>query len=105
VFIGPVRRVHTSIRTPLERLAALPNVHLLGERPLETLPGYVQHMDVALLPYKRNAYTDAINPMKFYEALAAGTPVVASPIRPLEDPQFRSVVTLARTADDWSAAM
>src|SRR5215467_4685254 len=71
VLVGPVRTVHTSLREPLDRLTRLPNVHLLGERAPALLPAYLQHIDVALLPYRRNAYTDCINPMKLYEALAA----------------------------------
>ncbi len=103
VFVGPVRTGHVSIRVPLASLRALPNVHLLGERSVETLPAYVQAIDVALLPYRRNAYTECINPMKLYEALAAGTPVVATRLRTLED--FRTVITLADNLDDWSSGI
>jgi glycosyltransferase involved in cell wall biosynthesis len=103
VFVGPVRAVHTSLREPLDRLRPLPNVHLLGEREPARLPAYLQHVDVALLPYRRNAYTECINPMKLYEALAAGTPIVGTRIKTLE--QFSSVVTLADGLDEWSAAI
>jgi glycosyltransferase involved in cell wall biosynthesis len=103
VLIGPVRAVHLSIREPLAALRALPNVHLLGERSAETLPAYLQGIDVAILPYRRNAYTDCINPLKLYEALAAGTPVVAARLRTLED--FSSVIALADTVDEWSSGI
>jgi glycosyltransferase involved in cell wall biosynthesis len=103
VFVGPERGVHESIRAPLAALRALPNVHLLGERDARDLPAYVQSFDVALLPYQRNAYTDAINPMKLYEALAAGVPIVASRIRTLEE--FSSVITFAEGVDEWRAAI
>jgi UDP-galactopyranose mutase len=105
VLVGPVRTVHTSLAEPLRHLASLSNVHMLGERLVETLPGYLQHVDVALLPYRRNAYTDAINPMKLYEALAAGTPVVASRIRTVGSEEFRSVVAVAEGIDGWSNAI
>jgi glycosyltransferase involved in cell wall biosynthesis len=100
VFVGPVRTVHRSLREPLARLRQLPNVHLLGERRPALLPAYLQHVDVAVLPYRRNAYTDCVNPMKLYEALAAGTPVVGSRIKTLE--QFSSVAMLADTDDEWA---
>jgi glycosyltransferase involved in cell wall biosynthesis len=103
VFVGPVRTVHSSLREPLDRLRQLPNVHLLGERAPALLPAYLQHIDVALLPYRRNAYTDCINPMKLYEALAAGTPVVGSRIRTLE--QFSSVVHLADGEREWESGI
>jgi glycosyltransferase involved in cell wall biosynthesis len=103
VFVGPVRAVHTSLRDPLARLASLPNVYLLGTQQPAALPGYLQHIDVALLPYRQNGYTDCINPIKLYEALAAGTPVVGARIRTLLD--FSSVVSLADGLPEWSAAI
>jgi glycosyltransferase involved in cell wall biosynthesis len=103
VLIGPVRTGHEAVRQPLSALARLPNVHVLGERSAARLPGYLQHLDVALLPYRRNAYTDCINPLKLYEALAAGTAVVATRIRTLED--FAGVVTLAETEGGFAAAI
>ncbi|MBA3557414.1 MAG: glycosyltransferase [Gemmatimonadaceae bacterium] len=103
VFIGPVRAVHHSIHEPIARLRRQPNAHFLGEKSVGALPAYVQGIDVALLPYLRNAYMDAINPLKLYEALAAGTPVVASRIRTVE--HFASVVTIAEGIDDWNAGI
>jgi GT2 family glycosyltransferase len=58
-------------------LDTLPNVHLLGEKPYAALPGYLNSFDVCLLPFVRNALTEATNPVKFYEFLSAGKPVVA----------------------------
>jgi glycosyltransferase involved in cell wall biosynthesis len=103
VFVGPVRAGHTSIEPTLEVMRQWSNVHVLGERSVSQLPGYLQHMDVALLPYRRNAYTDAINPMKLYEALAAGIPVVASRLRSLEP--FGGVIALAENPDQWTASI
>jgi len=58
-------------------LAALPNVRLLGPRPHEALPGYVQHWDVSLLPFRDSPQIRACNPLKLREYLAAGTPIAA----------------------------
>jgi glycosyltransferase involved in cell wall biosynthesis len=103
VMVGPVRATHDSLPGRLATLQRLPNVHLLGGRSADALPAYVQGLDVALLPYRRNFYTDCINPMKLYESLAAGTPIVASRIRTLED--FASVVSLAGSIDEWTAGI
>lgn len=103
VLIGPVRTGHEAVRQSLSALARLPNVHVLGERSAARLPGYLQHLDVALLPYRRNAYTDCINPLKLYEALAAGTAVVATRIRTLED--FARVITIAETQESFATAI
>jgi UDP-galactopyranose mutase len=103
VLVGPARKGHDSVHERLAALRRRPNVHLLGPRDPVALPGYLQGLDVTLLPYRRNAYTDCINPLKLYEALAAGTPVVASRLRTLE--AFAPVITLADAHEDWPAAI
>lgn len=59
---------------------ALANVHHLGVRPVSEVPDYVVGMQVCLLPYKLNEWTRHIDPLKLYEYLAAGKPIVATPI-------------------------
>lgn len=54
------------------------NVHLLGERPYAVLPGYLHAFDVALIPFKITPLTKSTDPVKFYEYLSAGKPVVAT---------------------------
>jgi len=78
VLIGEEREGQTS---PLvERLRTLPNVHFLGYRPYEALPSYLRGANVALLPTLINEYTKAMFPMKYFEYLAAGVPVVSTPL-------------------------
>lgn len=60
------------------RLRALPNIHLLGGKRREELPAYLRALDVALIPYVRNELTRNIFPLKLYEYLAGGRPVVAA---------------------------
>ncbi|KVH47204.1 glycosyl transferase family 1 [Burkholderia diffusa] len=62
------------------RVAALPNVHRLGYRSYDTLPAYLRGMQVGMLPTLLNDYTRSMFPMKFYEYLAAGLPVVSTPL-------------------------
>ena len=66
--------------TDVTALAALANVHMLGPRPYAVLPAYLKGFDLGLLPLRFNPYTRAMFPMKFFEYLAAGLPVVASAI-------------------------
>jgi len=58
----------------------LPNVHFLGYRSYRELPEYLRGFDVALLPTLINGYTRAMFPMKYFEYLAAGVPVVSTPL-------------------------
>ncbi len=59
---------------------ALPNMHFLGRRPYEALPAYCKQFDVGLIPFKVNELTHAVNPIKLREYLAAGLPVVSTPM-------------------------
>lgn len=81
------------IQTDVSILRDLPNVHILGRRDYQTLPGYCKAFDVAILPFIVNDLTLAANPLKMREYLAAGLPVVATPL-----PEVRKLDGLLRTA-------
>ena len=61
----------------LARFATVKNVHFLGARPYARVPAYLQHADVGLLPLAPIPANMGRSPMKLYEYLAAGLPVVA----------------------------
>lgn len=61
----------------LRRLGRLPNVELLGEIPYSRVPSFLAGLDVATVPFLDTALTRAVDPVKLYEALATGLPVVA----------------------------
>jgi glycosyltransferase involved in cell wall biosynthesis len=75
LLVGPARR---ETEAALARLAAEPNVVWTGPRPYSELPAYVAAFDVGLIPYLANTYTQSCFPLKLYEYLAAGKPVVAT---------------------------
>jgi len=58
-------------------LAGLPNLETLGEIPFGEVPGFLAGIDVALVPFRDLPLTRAVDPVKLYEALAMGLPVVA----------------------------
>lgn len=78
VFIGEEREGQNS--PVIAQLKRLPNVHLLGYRSYAVLPDYLRGMAVGLLPTLLNDYTRSMFPMKYYEYLAAGLPVVTTPL-------------------------
>ena len=75
------------------------NIHFLGGRPYSELPGYMKGLDVCLLPNRLNEYTKAMFPMKFFEYLSAGKPVVATNLYALQE--FSAWCTLAKSADEY----
>lgn len=68
----------------ISALAQLPNVHLLGRKAYGELPAYCKGFDVALMPFRLNELTLNANPLKVREYLAAGLPVVSTPIPEVE---------------------
>ena len=56
------------------------NVHVLGPIAHDALPAHLQAADVGLIPYRHGPFNDASCPLKLYEYLAAGLPVVASTV-------------------------
>ena len=68
----------------ISAITAQPNIHLLGPRAYDELPNVLRAADAGLIPYSRNELTDSVFPMKVYEYLAAGLPVVATPLPALE---------------------
>jgi GT2 family glycosyltransferase/glycosyltransferase involved in cell wall biosynthesis len=85
----------------LKPLAGLPNVHLLGEQPYRLLPAFLHAFDACLIPFKRTPLTAATNPVKFYEYLSAGKPVVSVTLPDLEAHQADGLVAFANDASGF----
>jgi glycosyltransferase involved in cell wall biosynthesis len=68
----------------LSRLAEFPNIHVLGRRPHDQLPGYCKTFSVGIIPYVVNDRIRHVNPIKLREYLSAGLPVVSVAIPEVE---------------------
>ena len=88
--------------TDVSRLKEQQNVHLLGHRDYADLPRYLKAFDVATIPYRINEYTRSVFPIKFFEFLATGKPVVISNLPALQE--HYGTVLVASTADEFVAA-
>lgn len=96
VLIGPPYDGRTH---PVQaRVRSHPNMHYLGPKPYQALPAYVAHCDVMTIPFVLNSVTHSCSPVKLFEYMAAGKPVVASPMR--EILKYRSVL-FAETPEDF----
>ena len=83
----------------LDDIKGFPNIYLLGEKPYEALPDYLYWFDVCSIPFKLNELTEATDPVKLYEYLSAGKPVVATRLPELEE--YGRYLYLAHGAHDF----
>jgi len=80
-------------------LEGVNNISLIGPRPYSSLPSYLKKFDVAIMPNRLNEYTLGMFPMKFFEYLAAGRPVVSVPLKSLS--AHGELCRFAATADEF----
>jgi len=87
VLIGKLRTGNTNF----EQLRSKPNIYFLGQHPNENLPSLLSGLDVLLIPYLLNDLTEYISPIKFYEYLSTGKPIVTTDL-----PELRKFSKLIR---------
>ena len=100
ILIGPVVKIDP---------ASLPqgaNIHYLGQRSYAELPSYLAGWSVALIPFLLNESTKFISPTKTPEYLAAGVPVVSTPIKDVVRPYgIEKLVHIAANSEDFIKAI
>ena len=100
VVIGPTAKIDPA-SLPTNR-----NIHFLGMRDYNELPGYLAGWDIAMMPFELNEATKYISPTKTPEFLAAGKPVVSTSIHDVIHPYAdKKVVSIADTPDEFVAAI
>ena len=83
-----------------KKLGSLPNVEFLGEAKYEKLPYYLHGFSVCMLPFKITPLTSATNPVKVYEYLSAGKPVVTVDLPEMK--QFGGMVEVASSIENFT---
>ncbi len=97
VMVGPVVKIDP------DSLPRMSNIHWLGQKDYKALPNYLGHWDAGFMPFALNESTRFISPTKTPEYLAAGIPVVSTPIRDVVRHWGSSgVVEIAHSAEDMS---
>ncbi|MCK4413062.1 MAG: glycosyltransferase [Candidatus Eisenbacteria sp.] len=100
VMVGPVQDPQGA-----RRLSRAPNVHFLGRKPQNQVPDYVGAFDVCLCPFKAGAVRRAVNPLKIYEYLALGRPVVSTPLESLATEPVAQWIRFAEEPSAFVAAV
>ena len=100
VLVGPV---WPGDRAAADALARRPNVHLVGPREHADLSRVLSHLDVGLLPHTVDALTETMDPIKLYDYLASGRPVVSTPVAGTE--RFADAIHVAASTAEFLAAV
>jgi glycosyltransferase involved in cell wall biosynthesis len=87
------------IATDVSLIKKLSNVHFLGFIAYQRLPNFLHYADCCILPFQLNELVENVNPLKVYEYLAAGCPVVASPLPELLN--HSEYVSVYHNADEF----
>lgn len=97
VFLGPVVKIEP------ESLPRASNIHYLGMKSYYELPNYISNWNIALLPFALNESTRYISPTKTPEYLAAGKPVISTPVHDVVSSYGeKGLVHIAEDYNDFS---
>ncbi|HZY39302.1 MAG TPA: glycosyltransferase [Mucilaginibacter sp.] len=100
VFVGPVDRYYAN-----EEDYKFPNVYFKGPVPYEMMPAVLKGFDVAIIPFKKDEVSNNIFPLKLFEYLGSGKPVVSTDFNPDLKDFTGDTVFYCRNADEFSGAL
>jgi glycosyltransferase involved in cell wall biosynthesis len=100
VLIGPLRDSDQPEQIEVPRES---NIHYLGARDYSSLPCYLKAFDICIIPYVDSEYTRHVFPLKFFEYLSAGKPVVSTSLPALKE--FNELFYEAGNETEWVAAV
>lgn len=87
------------VSTDISHLSSLLNVTLLGEKPYHLLADYLYYFDLAIIPFIKNSLTLMSDPVKLYEYLAAGKPVLTTELPEVK--KFKKQINIAKDKEDF----
>lgn len=87
-----------------DMLSRRANVYLIGRVPYEQIPSLCASFDVCLLNWKMSPWIRHCNPLKFFEYMASGKPIVSVPIAEIEE-NYADLVSIAGTREEFCDAL
>jgi len=99
-LVGPV-----ALTADQRRVLDRPNVSFLGRHPYESLPGILAGFDVAMIPFIQSDLVNATSPIKLYEYLAAGLPVVSTTLPEVQAFEDDGIVACVQDALSFREAV
>lgn len=87
----------------VKKFLRLQNVFMIGYKPYTSVPFYQKWLDVCLICYKRNEYTDCIHPNKLSQYLSQHKEIVSTAIKELQN--YSNMIRVAKTTQEFEAAV
>ncbi len=101
VIIG---REHPDVKSEIQQLNKNFNFHFLGFREYHKIPQYLNSFKAAIIPFKSNILTSAVNPVKLYEYSAVGLPTVTTNFSDDLD-EFKELIFIADTKETFQTML
>ncbi|MDP3468955.1 MAG: glycosyltransferase [Daejeonella sp.] len=100
VFAGPLMPEFVP-----EWFLKTPNLHYIGRLPFQDMPGLIKGFDIAIIPFKKDEVSRTIFPLKLFEYLGAGKPVIATDFNPDLEEFTHGMVSFCRDSISFSNAI
>jgi glycosyltransferase involved in cell wall biosynthesis len=81
----------------------LPNVRYEGIIPYQELPQFIRGLDVCLIPHRKTEYSKSMSPLKLYQYLASGRPIVSTDIEGLG--RLKEHVCIGKTYQEFEKSV
>ena len=88
-----------TVHKDLAKIEGVSNIRILGPKPYEDIPDYLNYADVAIIPFIKNDFTDTINPIKLYEYCSTGIGVVTTNLEEVKN--MNPPIYIAKNYDDF----
>ena len=98
MFVGSVEPL-----ARVDKVRDFKNMFFLGRKPYNDLPRYVKNFDVCINPYVLDGVGANVDPLKLYDYIASGKPVVSVNIPAAQ--RFSDIMPLTQTADEFTRAI
>jgi glycosyltransferase involved in cell wall biosynthesis len=98
VLVGEIDERHCA--TELMRLRQIENIHFLGRKEIDQVQRYVRAFDVCLIPYRVDERAQNASPLKLYDYMAVGKPIVTTNFSAAS--QFKEVVRIADSREEFT---
>ncbi len=91
---------HQHVRdNEIARLFELPNVEYYGHIPYEEVPRFLRALDVCMITHKNTEYCQSMSPLKLFQYMASGRPIVATSVDGLDS--LKEYISVARTYEEF----